>query len=153
MRKGRHADMKTIWTATLQTVWDDLPPDERVRLDRGAWERELRRKLTPYVEGARTEAWVAEDPDGRFMGYLLLGEQAGFLTPEPVGFIFDVWVVPDVRDRGVGRFLMTWALDWARSKGYRKIKLEVAESNPRAQHVYESLGYRTERRYMGKVLQ
>ena len=151
MRRGRRSDYRTIWAATLQTVWDDLPEDERTRLDRGAWEKDFRRKLGPYIEGGRTEAWIAEDPSGEFMGYLLLGE-SGWLTPEPHGFIYDVWVAPQYRGKGVGKSLVSWAGDWARSKGYRKIKLEVAESNARARHVYEELGFRSERHYMGKIL-
>jgi len=153
MREARRADIKRIWTATLQTVWDDLPGDERERQDRAIWERELRRKLGPYVEGGRTEAWIAEDPAGAFLGYLLLGGGGGFLTPEPHGFVFDVWVAPEHRGKGVGTFLMQWALRWGRSKGYKKIKLEVAETNERARHVYEALGFRAERRYLGKVLE
>ncbi len=152
MRRGRRADLKTIWAATLQTVWDDLPEDERARLDRATWERDFRRKLHPYVEGGRTETWVAEDKAGGFLGYLLLGEGGGFLTPETHGFIFDVWVAPEHRGKGVGKYLVSWAADWARSKGYRKIKLEAAESNVRARHVYEELGFRYERHYMGKPL-
>ncbi len=153
MRQARRADFKRIWTATLQTVWDDLPGDERGRQDRATWERELRRKLMPYVEGGRTEAWIAEDPTGSFLGYLLLGGGGGFLTPEPHGFIFDVWVAPEHRGKGIGKSLVEWAINWGRSKGYKKIKLEVAESNGRAWHVYENLGFRSERRYMGKVLE
>ncbi len=120
---------------------------------RAIWERELRRKLMPYVEGGRTEAWIAEDSTGSFLGYLLLGGGGGFLTPEPHGFIFDVWVTPEHRGKGIGKFLVEWAVNWARSKGYRKIKLEVAEGNDRARHVYEELGFRSERRYLGKVLE
>jgi ribosomal protein S18 acetylase RimI-like enzyme len=151
MRRGRKVDFKTIWTATLQTVWDDLPEDERKRMDREAWERDFRRKLHPYIEGGRTEAWIAEDVTGAFLGYLLLGE-SGWLTPEPHGFIYDVWVAPEHRGKGIGKDLVSWASDWAQKKGYRKIKLEVAESNARARHVYEELGFRSERHYMGKIV-
>ncbi len=153
MRDARRADIKRIWAATLQTVWEDLPEDEREQQERSIWERELRKKLAPYVEGGRTEAFIAEDGQGTFLGYLLLGKGGGFLTPEPHGFVFDVWVAPEHRGLGVGRFLMQWALRWARSKGYSKMKLEVAETNERARHVYEDLGFRSERRYMGKVLE
>lgn len=152
MRRGRKADFKTIWAATVQTVWDDLPEDERARFDRASWEREFRHKLMPYVEGGRTEAWVAEDETGVFVGYLLLGAGGGFLTAEAHGFIFDVWVAPEHRGKGVGKHLVSWAADWARSKGYRKIKLEVAETNTHARHLYEELGFRYERHYMGKIL-
>lgn len=152
VRRGRRADYRAIWAATLQTVWDDLPEDERGQLDRAVWEKEFRRKLAPYVEGGRTEAWIAEDAQGAFLGYVLLGEGGGFLTPEPHGFVFDVWVAPEHRGKGIGTHLVGWAKEWARSKGYRKIKLEVSETNARAQHVYDAAGFRTERRYLATTL-
>src|SRR6266511_410783 len=75
-----------------------------------------------------------------------------FLTPETHAFIYDIWVVPEHRGKGVGKALVEWAGEWARKRGHRKIKLEVAETNARARHVYESLGFRAERRYMGRIL-
>ena len=151
MRRGRRADLTILWQATLQTVWDDIPSDERDRLDRTKWEAHFRKKIEPYLEGDRTEKWIAEGPAGEFLGYLILGE-SGFLTPEPHGFIYDIWVAPTERGKGVGKFLVEWACEWARKRGHRKVKLEVAEANQRARRVYESGGFRTERRYMGKVL-
>src|SRR5947209_2645014 len=129
-----------------------LTAPHRARLDRGKWEAHFRKKIEPYMAGDRTERWVAETADHEFVGYLILGE-SGFMTPEAQGFIYDVWVTPDRRGTGVGKFLVEWASDWARQRGYRKIKLEVSETNARARHVYESLGFRPERRYMGKRLE
>jgi len=152
MRRARRADDDVMWRATLQTVWDDIPEDERARLNRGKWEAHFRKKIEPYMAGDRTERWIAETADHELLGYLILGE-SGFMTPEAQGFIYDVWVAPDRRGKGVGKFLIEWASDWARQRGYRKIKLEVSETNDRARHVYESLGFRAERRYMGKRLE
>ncbi|TLZ94103.1 MAG: GNAT family N-acetyltransferase [Methanobacteriota archaeon] len=151
MRKGRRADLPIIWPATLQTAWDDLPEDERKGLDRQAWERHFRKKIEQYVEGNRTERWVAEGPSGEFLGYVIIGE-SGFLTPEVHAFLYDIWVAPDHRGKGIGQALVEWAGDWARRRGHRKIKLEVGEGNGRARHVYEKLGFIAERRYMGKPL-
>jgi ribosomal protein S18 acetylase RimI-like enzyme len=153
IRRAKHADMATIWKATLQTVWDDLPDDERARVNRDKWEKDLRRRIAPYVEGGRTEGYVAEDPDGAVVGYLLLGEGGGFLTSEAHGFIFDVWVTADRRGKGVGTYLVEWASEWAKKRGFHKIKLEVSETNARARHIYEKLGFRSERRYMGRSLE
>ncbi len=153
MRRARRRDFNKIREATLQTVWDDTPADERERLDRPSWERHFRERIEPYIRGDRTEAWVAEDDEGRLLGYLLLGAGGGFLTPERHGFIFDVWVAPEQRGKGLGKSLVAWAVNWARDQGYRKVKLEVAESNARARHIYEELGFWTERRFMGKVLE
>ena len=151
MRRARRADDEVLWQATLQTVWDDIPADERARLNREKWEAHFRKKIEPYMSGDRTERWIAETAAHELLGYLILGE-SGFMTPEAQGFIYDVWVTPTRRGEGVGRFLVEWASDWARQRGYRKIKLEVSETNARARHVYESLGFRAERRYMGKLL-
>ena len=152
MRPARRKDYAVIWEATLQTVWDDVPEDERTRLDRRKWESHFRKKIEPYIEGDRTEKWIAENPDRELLGYVIVGE-SGFLTPETHGFIYDIWVVPAHRGKGVGKFLVEWAVDWARRRGHRKIKLEVSEMNARARHVYESLGFHVERRYMGKSLE
>lgn len=152
MRPARRSDYAAIWKATLETVWEDTPRDERDRLDRAPWEEHFRHKIEPYVEGARTEAWVAEDAHGSFLGYLLLGPGGGFLTPEQYGFIYDVWVAAEHRGKGVGSFLVKWAAEWARRQGYKKVKLEVAETNERARSIYEALGFRSERRVMGKDL-
>ncbi len=78
MRRARPSDFPIIWGATLQTVWDDIPEDERARLDRRRWEPHFRKKIEPYFD--RSEKWIAEGPSGEFLGYLLLGE-SGFLTP------------------------------------------------------------------------
>ncbi len=146
MRRARRSDDDVMWRA------DDIPEDERARLDRGKWEVHFRKKIEPYMSGDRTERWIAETSDQELLGYLILGE-SGFMTPEPQGFIYDVWVTPNRRGTGVGKFLVQWASDWARQRGYRKVKLEVSETNARARHVYESLGFRAERRYMGKQLE
>lgn len=152
MRRARRGDLTIIWPATLQTVWDDLPRDEKMQLDRGEWEKHFRKKIEAFVEGDRTERWIAEGPAGELLGYLIVGE-TGFLTPETYAFLYDIWVAPDHRGKGIGKALVDWAAEWARSRGHRKIKLEVGEGNERARHVYESLGFLPERRYMGKPLE
>lgn len=151
MQRARRPDYATIWQATLQTVWDDIPAEERVRLERTAWEAHFRKKIEPYVNGGRTEKWVALGDSGEVVGYLILGE-GGFLTPELHAFIYDIWVAPSHRGMGIGKALVEWAEAWARRRGHRKIKLEVSETNARARQLYESVGFRAERRYMGKPL-
>src|SRR6266704_7087484 len=74
MRRTRPSEYPILWGATLQTAWDDIPEDERKRLDRRRWEAHFRKKIEPYFEGNRTEKYMAEGPSGEFLGYLVLGE-------------------------------------------------------------------------------
>lgn len=47
------------------------------------------------------------------------------------------------RGKGVGSRLLEQAHDMAREKGYKKMKLEVIDTNPGAKKLYERLGYET----------
>ena len=57
-------------------------------------------------------------------------------------FIQDLGVREDMRGKGVGTALLTNQIDLARSKGFRRCVLDVAVTNPRAQALYERLGFR-----------
>lgn len=49
------------------------------------------------------------------------------------------------RDRGVGRALLTHAVEWARGTGVvKRIELYVFVSNARARHLYEKFGFQIE---------
>lgn len=48
----------------------------------------------------------------------------------------------DCQNRGVGRKALSMLIDWLFKNGYQKIILDTNLKNTRAQHVYESLGFR-----------
>ena len=152
LRPGRKSDEPAIWKATLETVWADVPEDEKAGLDRPTFEAAFREYASEFVEGRRADRFVAEDGAGRFLGYMILGELKPFFSPRGVGFVYDLWVSPDHRRAGVAKFLLKEAERWARSHGYAKIKLEVAEPNRGARALYGNEGYSAERVYMGKRL-
>jgi len=152
LRPGRKSDEPVIWKATMETVWADVPEDEKPGLDRRTFEASFREYAGEFVEGRRAERFVAEDDAGRILGYMILGELKPFFSPRGVGFVYDIWVSPDHRRAGVARFLLGEAERWARTRGYAKIKLEVAAPNHGARALYERDGYTTERQYMGKRL-
>ena len=152
LRPATKADEPAIWKATMETVWSDVPIDEKAGLDRGTFEGAFREYAREFVEGRRGERFVAEDDGGRFLGYMILGDLRPFFSPHAVGFVYDLWVAPDHRRRGVARFLLREAEGWAKAHGYRKIKLEVSEPNGSARGLYERAGYAAERLYLAKRL-
>lgn len=57
-------------------------------------------------------------------------------------FIQKMGVSPEVRGAGIGTALLTEAIARARTAGRRRCVLDVAVTNPRAQQLYERLGFR-----------
>jgi ribosomal protein S18 acetylase RimI-like enzyme len=55
--------------------------------------------------------------------------------------VFLLYVAPDHRRQGIGRFLMHQAEAWAVSRGDRQIGLQVFQSNQPALGLYTQLGY------------
>src|SRR5438094_2153340 len=101
MRRARRADDDMMWRATLQTVWDDIPEDERARLDRGKWEAHFRRKIEPYMAGDRTNRGIAASADNDFPGNMTPG-RSGSRTPETQGSTNVVGPAPNGEGKGGG---------------------------------------------------
>ena len=48
----------------------------------------------------------------------------------------------DCQNRGLGRVILSMLISWLFEQGFEKIVLDTSLTNKRAQHVYESLGFR-----------
>src|SRR3989304_4364207 len=103
LRPARRSDEPAIWRATMETVGRGGPGGRGAAWGGG---------------GRGGERFGAEDAPGRLLGYVILGELTPFSSPSPVGFVYDIWVAPEHRGRGVGRFLLQETERWARAKGY-----------------------------------
>jgi GNAT superfamily N-acetyltransferase len=69
-------------------------------------------------------AWARIDPDD-----------------DEVAELYQVWVDPLYRGRGVGRLVIDSALDWAHSSGVRQVLLSVALGPSSALEFYRRLGF------------
>ena len=79
------------------------------------------------------------DVDGAPAGFALLGVR------DEEGWIGGMRVVPEARRRGLGRALMEAAIETARRRGVRRLRLEVLEQNEPAVRLYEQLGFERSR--------
>ena len=149
IRSATREDESIIWKATMETVWKTIPENEVATLDRRASEEYFREQVEAYVKGVRGERFVAEDDGGRFLGYIILGDLRMYYSPQPIGFVFDIWVKPEHRGKGVATFLLDRALAWCRLRGLPKLKLEVGAGNAEARELYEHTGFVVERLSMG----
>ncbi|TFG12649.1 GNAT family N-acetyltransferase [Candidatus Thorarchaeota archaeon] len=56
-------------------------------------------------------------------------------------WIYNLYVVPELRRHGIARMLLQEAEKWTRKEGLVTIALHVIEWNAPARHLYEAMGY------------
>ena len=70
------------------------------------------------------------------------------------GFIDDIYLVPALRGRGLGRVTVALAIEAAKKTGIRALLLEVEAHNERAYSLYRKMGFTdTQRRLLRQVLE
>ena len=84
---------------------------------------------------------VAVD-DGQIVGFGFLGVR------DRRGWVGGVGVIPSHRGHGIARQVMADLLSNARSLGLETVQLEVIEDNVAARTLYESIGFRVQRRLL-----
>lgn len=96
-------------------------------------------RSTDYPPGTRTV--VAEGADGTVLGYLTVRPETEHFGGEQRGYVERLAVAESAEGTGIGRLLLDWAAEWARSRGYATIALDVFASNERARRFYGRNGY------------
>ena len=87
-------------------------------------------------------AWRGAEP----IGHLLIkwsgpaDERVAALVKE-CAEIEDFVVSPELRSRGIGRAMLAAAMELAHGRGMRRVGLAVGFDNPRAQALYERIGF------------
>jgi len=97
---------------------------------------------------------AADEPNSLFSVAVARGEVIGALTcgggslrADGHMTVLGIYVAKRWRDRGVGRGLMAYAVEWARSSPViERVELEVYANNARAIHLYEQFGFEHEGR-------
>lgn len=122
-----------------------------------AYFEELEQRLDTTIDPGLTEAVDPEEvtpPHGDFMLVTEVASQnvAGFgavrvLEPGTVE-IARMWLRPDVRGRGLGRFLLTSLENRARGLGGEHVLLAVNDELAEACGLYETAGYRSIDRFV-----
>jgi ribosomal protein S18 acetylase RimI-like enzyme len=97
------------------------------------------------VEQGEAVIWIAELPDAELIGQLFLSLRSG--RPElsdgvTRGYIYGVRVRVEYRNRGIGTQLILAAETELSERGFIYATLNVGRENPKAQRLYERLGYR-----------
>ncbi|WP_226037636.1 GNAT family N-acetyltransferase [Aquibacillus saliphilus] len=83
---------------------------------------------------------VYRNPDGKLAGWILIGVDFDLLTEQPHGFIYELYVLPEYRKRGISKFLLNYSIQLFKQQGYQEVRLNVFANNF-AENIYKSLGF------------
>jgi ribosomal protein S18 acetylase RimI-like enzyme len=130
VRVGQLADAAKIGQLLhdFNTEFDDLTLGPRWLADRA---RQL------ISEGHATVLLGGTGPDG----IAVLRFRPAIWTPALECYLAELYVVPGRRGRGLGRALMTAAIELARRQGADRMELGTSEDDVAARGLYESLGF------------
>lgn len=107
-----------------------MPGVHRTRLDRQAW------GLGRYLG-----AWWGERPAGHVWLEWVPEDDGAAPRPAECPRLVDLFVVPELRSRGIGTRLIAAAERAAIARGHACVGLDVGTDNPRAHALYTRLGY------------
>lgn len=129
--------------AVPRPTWHDLAAMEDFQT------RHMAASFDP-IEGSSTV--IACSENGARLGYIHLRPGRDGVTDEPCGYVSLLAVEKNAEGFGVANRLMAGAEDWARSRGYRLLSLDVFADNRHAVDFYRRKGFKTETRRMVKPL-
>ena len=101
---------------------------------------DVERRFRPLAEDSDVVLLVAEDGDGRVVGWIHVGGRR-FLGSDTFAQIDGLVVEASARRRGAGRALVRAAEEWARGRGYSVLRLNSNVQRTEARPFYERMGY------------
>jgi len=100
-----------------------------------------RRYLAERLGRDESLVLLAAAADGTALGFVQMYPSFSSLRAARTYLLYDLFVAPGARQRGLGRRLMEAAAEEARRRGAVSLVLSTAKTNHRAQRLYESLGW------------
>jgi GNAT superfamily N-acetyltransferase len=106
------------------------------------WGDYVGREFPTWLENPNELAIVAADDDGAPVAVARVG-----VLSDAEAWLSGARVHPEYRRQGIGSVMNDFAVDWARQRGAKVIRLSTEETNTAAQAQVEKLGYRKVARF------
>jgi ribosomal protein S18 acetylase RimI-like enzyme len=85
--------------------------------------------------------WIAVNPEGDVLGLIIVKIMQDYFTSESYAHISELVVDLRVEGQGLGSRLLKRAEDYTRSRGLKRMALEVFSENKSARSFYEKRGF------------
>lgn len=135
----------TISPATAEDAYELFRVEQAAYAGGAPWSVEVFRNEIRHVQ-SRLYIMVCMPGTNTVIGYVGIAFRPGIKEAHVTNLAVDpIW-----QARGIGRFLMIYAMTIAQQVNFQRMSLEVRKSNVRAQALYEELGFqkiRTKRAY------
>lgn len=73
-------------------------------------------------------------------GWIMLGENTDYFTDNKYGFIYEIYVMPEHRGKGLSKILIQEGNSLLKGQGYKEVRLNVFASNF-AKEIYKKMGF------------
>lgn len=101
----------------------------------------LTRRVAAFIaDGRMTYLLGGDGPDG----FAQVSFKPSIWADEPVGYLEELYVAPDMRGQGIGRAIMNAVLELAHERGAAGMEVVTGEDDTAARGLYESLGFANE---------
>lgn len=84
---------------------------------------------------------VYRNADRSIAGWILLGENTDYFSDNKFGFIYDIYVLPEYRGRGISTMFIQEGISTLKTSGYEEVRLNVFATNY-AKEIYKKLGFK-----------
>jgi GNAT superfamily N-acetyltransferase len=140
-RRARPRDLEAVTALWIELTRHHAALDARFALRAGA-EGEVRRLLDAQLRDPDTAIFVAGDP-GAVVGFAIarIAQALPIHAETRRAEITDVYVVPTVRRRGLGRALVATATRWASGRGAERLEVHVSPRNREGTAFWHAEGF------------
>lgn len=142
VREARSEDLPGVVDLWEQMIEHHTKLSHHFTLSRDGVRRYSKYLASKFSE--KSTKLVVATQDSRLVGFMLclLSPNAPVFKEKTLGVVSDVYVVPELRKRGVAREMLKVALRWFKKNRVTTVQLSVAAANLEARAAWGQLGFK-----------
>jgi aminoglycoside 6'-N-acetyltransferase I len=105
---------------------------------------EMREDLTEILNSPRQLGVLVETEAGKAIGFMSLSLRSDYVsgaTQSPVAYVEGIYVKPEYQKQGVGRALIQYAEQWARTQGCVELASDDLRENTASHAFHHQVGF------------